>query len=349
MRRNSLGLLSVGAVLFSLSLSNGAQAAAWYTCNGTPVRWASGHFGVVRNSCSIGDWGDVADSYWNAIAQWQSVSPVINATYVWPPDHCYESHGDGWNDVGLVNRSDIDGNHGLTMVFYDSCFWWFDHQAITEADVMVANDMAFYNPDESQWTDTISGRDTFTHEMGHAHGFLHSEYFGQMRTYQPRPYVGGWGDHISILPDDAWGTRQLYGGPDYRNLFASAQKISGPNVVTTNVPWTINVCRNQPISVGFTFGNTGSLSVDSFRMRLFMNNSPPPWGFSGGWDLGYWQGWVSATGAYSGDFPVTVPNAPTGIYWLYMKVNDDGAVWESRDYDNVVHNAMTLNVQDCWW
>ncbi len=349
MKRYSLSLLLIAVTLTTLPLSGQALAAAWSTCNGRNVVWGSGHFATVRNSCSIGDSGDRNSSYWNAIGQWQSVQGVINGTYVWPPDRCWITHGDGWNDVAVVNRGDIDGNNGLTLTFYDSCFWWWDTQHIVEADAMIASDMTFYNPDESQWTDRISGRDTFTHELGHAHGLLHSEYFGQMRTYQPRPYVGGWGDHISVLPDDAWGIRALYGGPGYRNLFASAQEISGPNVVTTNPAGTMYVCKNEPVNLRFTFGNTGSWGVDSFRIRVSMNNVPPLDGAWGGWDLGYWTGWVSPTGTYSGSYPVWVPDVPVGIYWLYFNVDDNWQIDELRHSDNITHNAMTLYVLDCWW
>jgi len=340
---------SSALVMGAVMLSGAAEAAAWRTCNGKPVKWESGHFGTVRNRCSIADSGDVNASYWNAISQWQSISGVINSTSTWPADRCYITHGDGYNDVALVNRSNIDGNHGLTILQLDGCTWSWSTQYIDEADAMVSNDMSFHNPDESQWTDTTSGRVTFLHELGHAHGLQHSDNFGIMCTHQARPYVGGTGDHVSVLSDDDWGIRQLYPSNSYRNLFASAQKMNGTSATTFNVGTTINVCRNQPLSIGFTFGATGNSGADGFRIRMSMANQPPPSGFTGGYDLGYWNGWVSADGVYSSYYSVTVPNVPTGIYWIYFRVDDNSLFSESREYDNVTHSPMTLNVQNCWY
>jgi hypothetical protein len=323
-----------------------ASAAAWRTCNGKAITWESGRFAVVRNRCSIADSGSRNESYWNAISQWRSVNGVIGDTLVWPADRCYLDHGDGWNDVAVVARADIDGNNGLTLVYSDGCTWWFSTEHLSETDVMVASDMTFTNPDESQAV-TDSGRMTFAHEFGHAHGLIHSESFGVMRTYQPRPLAGGTGDHVSILPDDATGIRALYGGPAYQNLIASAQMISGSSVVTTNAPGTVYVCRNQLINPAFSFANTGSLAVNSFRIRLFINNVAPPAGFTGGWDLGYWFGWISGTGSYSGTFGARVPNVPVGLYWIYFRVDDNNLVSELREHDNVTHNAMRLYVMNC--
>lgn len=343
MSKQMMSWSSAAVVVVAMMLSATAQAAAWRTCNGTPVTWESGHFGTTRVSCSIPSSGDVSSAYWNAVGQWQSISPVINSTTVWPVEHCYSTHGDGYNDVMLAARADIDGNNGLTILQLDGCTWWFSTENIIEADAMVASDMTFYNPDESQWADSVSGRMTMVHELGHSHGLQHYDSLGVMKTLAPRAYAGGTGDHAAVLPDDDYGIRTLYGANSYRNLFASAQGVNG----ILSSPVTVNVCRNQSLSVGFTFGNMGSIDANNFRIRLSMANVPPPSGFTGGYTLGYWTGWASADGWYTSYYGFTVPYVPTGIYWLYFRVDDNNQFSETREYDNVTHSPMTLNVMNC--
>src|SRR5438046_1824973 len=73
-----------------------------------------------------------------------------------------------------------------------------------EADVFAASDLNFGKVQQDTLVSN-SGRSTFMHEFGHAHGLDHAQNFNNMRVPQPRPVVGGPNETVDVLPDDADG------------------------------------------------------------------------------------------------------------------------------------------------
>src|SRR5690242_3863353 len=104
-----------------VSASKTANAAAWNTCNGSPVIWRS-HIAINRNRCSIADTGVVNSAYWNGLRNWNNLIGIVTTFLVNPATDCVVDHGDGQNEVARSNRSDIDGNNGLTILQLGLCF-----------------------------------------------------------------------------------------------------------------------------------------------------------------------------------------------------------------------------------
>src|SRR5690242_5216546 len=93
----------------------------------------------------------------------------------------------------------IGGANGLTVIQFDQCLTPLTFAFIREADVMVASDLMFGNPDESGWDvatgGPLSGRDVFMHEWGHLLGLNHQSGFDVMISGGLKPRVGGTGSH----------------------------------------------------------------------------------------------------------------------------------------------------------
>ena len=149
------GVRSAIALAAVCAMTGAAEAASWRTCNGSPVIWR-GTLNIHRNRCSIPDSGLVNSSYWNGMRQWDRVSTVVDGTFVNAASDCSIGHGDGENEVGLVNRSAIDGANGMTILQLGVCF--IGSNDIDEADVMIANDLSF-TPQNGDFRGT-TGRST---------------------------------------------------------------------------------------------------------------------------------------------------------------------------------------------
>lgn len=314
-----------------------AHAYTYYTCNGGAdlLRWPAAT-AMYRDRCSMPDNSNQDWAYYYGGWNWWALANVLDWNY-WYNSGC--SIGiDGQNETALVSRASISGYNGLTTRTNNgSC-------EITEADVRLANDMGYYAEDESfwNWSNAQQGRVVLVHEFGHAIGLGHAENFDAMRAATPYPVAGG--NTAEPYPDDANGARFLYSGSSSVNLFASAQQLSSGSVIATGNSQTYSVHAGDPLYIKVTSVNNGSSSITS-GFRLFINNSAPPGGYTGGWTL------FSSTNAYNpaGSYytqtlNVTTPSAPAGTYWIYWKVDNGNTTSEYNESDNVVHSASTLQI-----
>src|SRR5918993_1779119 len=236
--RHFLRLAFVFAAL--CAVTGAAEAASWRTCNGSAVKWR-GTLNIHRNRCSIADTGIVNSAYWNGMRQWDRLSNVVDGTFVNPAGDCFISHGDGQNEVGLVNRANIDGANGLTVLQLGLCF--IGSNDIDEADVMIANDLSF-TPRNGNFLGT-TGRSTFVHEFGHLFGFLHHDVHAVMRTSPPHLLTGG-SEPSTVWPSDTIGMRSLYGFSISRpNLLPSALGVVSGSVQTLDPVTTLASCRGS--------------------------------------------------------------------------------------------------------
>lgn len=297
------------------------------------------------------DGSDADGSYWNAGWQWAQISSYPMNWNYWYNDNCTLKHGNGRSETGLMSRSNISGNDGLTTTTYDSyCTWAWSTQHIIESDVVLASDMMFYPEDESLWNWDQSdvkydqGQVANVHEFGHALGLDHTQGFDIMRVSVPIPLAGG--NSAEPYPDDAAGVRNMYGGTGLANMFASAQKFSGGVLQSTDTATNpasnppVSRCRGQTISVTYTVVNNGAISTTS-GFRIYMNTGPTA---GTGWNMWTGTATVSAQNLFTETRTLTIPSVPNGFYDILWQIDTDNTVSEYNENDNTVHSAMVVSV-----
>ena len=339
----------LGAVFLAYcSLTTSAHAYTYWTCGGEKVVWDDS-FSMVQNTFSIPPGGLRESTLSNAINRWRGVRGVLDMVSKSPFVNPGSTYGidDDQNDAVVVKRSDIGGNNGLTTLIHDGCFLPGDMEWL-EADVQVASDMSFAAPGETSLA-TDLGRDTFIHEFGHAHGLDHAQGFNNMRGLQPRPKVGGPGEKIDVLPDDAQGGRFLYpSGKTEHNLFASAQRRDiGTDTIVNNASGTVFSCTGGggTLTINSTVGNNGTVNVTQTE-RWWLNTSSA--GHSGGILLGQWNNSTFvANSAHTRLITLTMPALPAGTYFLFHGVDVFNVADESRENDNNVREALVVEVIPC--
>lgn len=337
-----------GAVLLSLFLSaSQAGAYTYWTCGGTKVVWNHDLY-LVQNFNSIKP-GTLRESALdNAIGRWVNVRGMQNmlAKYAVPMPGSTITNGDGRSDAAVVKRSNIGGNNGLTALFSDGCFLGGDMEW-TEADVMVAGDLSNWGPVEETAVLTAA-RGTFMHEVGHAIGLGHAQGFNHMRATQPRPLVGGPGETIDALPDDAQGGRFLYPMNQAEiNVFASAHRRTATDKILVNTGGTFLRCSSggQTITVNATAGNNGTVGVTQTE-RWWVSTSKTAHG--GGIQLGHLNNVAfPANTVKTKTVILTLPALAAGTYFLYHGIDPVEGVNESRLDDNAAREAVVLQVIDC--
>jgi hypothetical protein len=346
----------------ALLYSAAAVGFQFLKCDGNPIKWSQ-PFGTTQNLCSIPVGSSQSGAYVNAINRWNAIPGMFDMVFhsnAWPAGHCTVTVGDEWNDVALVDTSDIDGAAGRT-------FWESDCEELEKVDILIANldSQSFTNPDEAFGSDPFqplnTGFDAFVHEFGHAHGLAiatentgdnHPMNFSIMRPTAPAPHGGGGAGvaHSRPMPDDAAGGRFLYpSGKSEVNVFASAQRLlSSPNsIVETAAFGTVNKCRGDAVSFQWTTANRGTVPVTSDQ-RFYMAKSPTAHSQSGVTMATWFGATVNAEKRVSVPISVNVPcGTPAGLYWVYHAADAGNKVAESVESDNVVHNAMTIQVLNC--
>jgi len=335
-----------GAVLLSgFLMASHADAFSFFTCNGNPVVWGS-PFQLVQNTFSIPFGTPPESSLDNAIGRWNGVQGMVNMVSKAPFITIGSdlSIGDGQNDVATTGRAKLGGNSGLTFLIHNLCVL---SSSWVEADVAVANDLTFGRVAEDSLT-TTSGRSTFLHELGHAHGLGHAQGFNNMRASQPRPLVGGPNETIDVLPDDARAGRFLYPtGNGEVNLFASAQRRTSNDKIVLNNSGTITVCAKggDTITLFSTVGNNGTITATQTE-RWWVSTSDQA--HNGGTTIFQWNGSTfPANIVVTRQVTFKLPALPVGTFFVFHGVDVLHEVQESREDDNNVREGVLLQVDNC--
>jgi hypothetical protein len=297
---------------------------------------------VHRNRCSIPDTGNVNGAYWNGVLQWDRLSTVVDGFFVNAASDCWISHGDGQNEVGLVNRSAIDGANGVTVLQLGLCF--IGSNDIDEADVMIANDLSF-TPRWGNFRGT-TGRSTFVHEFGHLFGFLHDDVHAVMRTSPPHLLTGG-SEPSTVWPSDTIGMRAVYGFSTARpNLLPSALGVVGGSVQTLDPATTVNLCRSATRTTRVYLGNSGNAASGTYNLRIRLSTTSPMAGYSQSTHVA--ASFTHALGAISQgtfDLAFQVPaSLPNGTYFIYVDMDHTGTITEILNGDNSTVSAMKIQV-----
>jgi hypothetical protein len=334
-----LAALSVGLAVAATPAPS--QAAAWRTCNGSPVIWRGGT-SVHRNRCSIADSGVVNSAYWNAINNWNRLSNVITAFFMNDPSDCSIGHGDGENEIGLVNRANIDGANGLTILQLGLCF--IGSNDIDEADVMIANDLGF-SPVWGNFLGT-TGRSTFVHELGHFYGFDHENAHAVLRTSPPHLVTGGL-EPSTNWPSDTIGMSSVYGFSTSRpNLIPSALGVVAGSVQTLDPATTVAMCRNGTRTTRVYLGNSGNVGSGTYNLRVRLSTTSPTAGYSGSTIVV--SAFTHSIGAFSEgtfDLGLQIPSTlPFGTYFIYVDLDYTGSITEILEGDNSTVSAMQIRV-----
>ncbi|HSI60813.1 MAG TPA: hypothetical protein VLA16_24865 [Ideonella sp.] len=333
--------LAATLVVPALFVPREAAAASWRTCNGSAVQWR-GTLNLHRNRCSIADSGNVNSAYWNGARQWDNLSGVVDGFFVNSAADCSISHGDGQNEVGLVNRANIDGANGMTILQLGLCF--IGSNDIDEADVMIANDLSF-TPQWGNFRGT-TGRSTFVHEFGHLFGFLHQDSHDVMRTSPPHILTGG-SEPSTVWPADSSGMSSLYGFASNRaNLLPSALGVVGGVVQTLDAAGTVAMCRGASGTSRIYLGNLGNVGSGTYNLRIRLSTTSPTAGYSGSTNVA--ATFTHSLGAFSQgtyDLGFRVPAAlPNGTYYIYHDMDYTGSLLELREGDNSTVSAKKILV-----
>jgi len=333
-----------GAVLLSgLLIPSHAHAFNVFVCSGDPVLWSQ-PFAMVRNAPSIPVGGQRQASVLDAVDRWNNVqgmgnmvsmSPFINPGVIFTDD--------GVNDVGVVSRASLGGHNGLTFMVHDLCLFSAEWE---EANVLVASDLNFA-PVSDETSLATSGRLTFLHEFGHAHGLADAQGYNIMRA-QPNPLVGGTGTHVDVLPDDARGGRFLYPtGNDEVNLFASAHRRTANNTIVANNTGTLTFCSKGggSLTLNATVGNNGTVDMkQTERWWLTPNKN----GHNGGVFLGQWtNGTFPANSVITRSLTFKLPPLEPDTYFVFHGVDVLDEFNESREDDNSAREAVTIKINNC--
>jgi hypothetical protein len=343
----SKNIAAGAALLAGFLVASNAGAYTYTTCGDVKVVWSSS-FAMVQNTFSIAPGSSRESALDNAIGRWRGVDGMMNMVSKSSTVNAGSSvtFFNFQNDVAVVPSANIGNNNGLTLMLSDGCFFGGDMEWI-EADVMVASNLAPYGPlDETSLA--TSGRKTFIHEFGHAHGLGHSQRFNNMRSVQPRPQVGGTGETVDVLPDDAQGGRFLYpSGNSEVNLFAAAHRRTSGDQIVLNDSGTLTFCSKggADITLNATVGNNGTVDVKQTE-RWWVSTSGNA--YSGGTQIGSWaNGTFLANKVKTRQVTFTMPALTPGTYFLYHGVDVLKEVDESREDDNNVREAVKVQVNKC--
>jgi len=248
----------------------------------------------------------------------------------------------------------------------DGCTFSWDEEHITEADVMVAGDLAFDRADESAVVTsapagTELGALVLLHETGHGLGLDHSSDFAVMRNglSARAPFVGmlptSGGLNAELTGDDVFGISHLYGyDPVYRNVFVSSQLLRNGKLVDNNIdptngdtqfPDPLPVCHGDRVNFYASVGNDGS-PREQFRIGIYADPNPNAYpSLSAPGPLALID---VAMNRGQASFPVsfTVPGGmPANLTEnIFVSIETD-LLWERKGYDNSARSRLRLMVK----
>jgi hypothetical protein len=329
---SKFAIASVAAVfgLASLTTAKPGHAFAYKIVDGRPLKHHSG-FKMARDRCSIPDNSEERTAFRESAWQWGQLQNKMD--WNWSYDSgCTMSPTNGRSEAGLVFRSSISGNSGLTTTRRDG-------DRILEADVKVANDRTFSVPAEYRSSD--QGYGVFTHELGHALGLEHDDLplnWNVMKTLAPYPVTGG--GNVQPMRDDYEGIKFLYGAPAGHNLYVTALDVwlYSHKAFDTG---TIDSCRGGAFSFSYAVMHNGVGPVNA-RLRFFLQKR------GSGAQTNLLTTNATVDLGFKETRTFTVPSAlASGDYYIMWEIDSTGIIDEWNETDNLTRSGAMLRVIDC--
>ncbi len=335
-----------------------AFAAAWKVCDGVTVKPKYQPMGIFWDLCSMPDGSPAQRAFLSAMYEVRNYVHSLGFGGGYKRIHngqCLIEHDNDRSDTALVNRADIDGALGLTLIETDC-------EDIITADVMAAADLNFTRADESRVirrapAGTTIGALVILHEVGHALGLEHTSSFAVMRNglSARAPFVGmspGSGGLSSELTgDDVFGISRIYGfTPTYRNVYVSSQTLRASGLIDNNVNplngdlvWSdpLMVCPGNVVNFLATVGNN-STTVESFDLSVYLD--PDVNGYPHGLADALTTVSVSM-GQGTSSFPIqfTVPASLAANTTYHVFVGTPNSLLTDRKgYDNTARSALRI-------
>lgn len=330
------------------------------TCNGSPVHLDTSSLAEFRMTCSFPDNSYQSAQFDRVVANW-NVNSHIPVTGFDRDTDCTFSLGNWHNEVGLVDRSAIQGRNGLTFYAHENfCFSDLSAGNYSESDSQLASDLDIWSqhqPGEifsncgtaGSCTDPRAGYAfaVMVHEMGHQLGLGDSSSHVNMMWYGPDWFPGGI-NGPTPYPEDARGVSSLYGSDGSRNLFPSAQHLastaSGGVVMVQNIPpGSETVCANGTLSAAVTLANMGPAVTYSHDVWLTRNpdGSSPAVSFT--WTNSFTTEWRTSHFF----FDLSLEGLGIGTYYLVHRVDSGNQVSERNENDNLLVYPTPIVIIDC--
>jgi hypothetical protein len=275
---------------------------------------------------------------------------------------CIIDHDNGRSDVALVNRADIDGRLGLTIVEKDGCTFSWEQEHIVTADVMISGDLNFERADESTVitrapAGTKIGALVMLHELGHALGLEHSSAFAVMRDglAARAPFAGmtpnSGGLSSELTGDDVLGISGIYRfDPKYRNVFVSSQLLRNGMLVDNNIdptrgdalhPDPLPVCPGDQVNFYATIVNDSSVR-EQLQVAVYSDSDPNAYFFP---TTGPRNLFNISLGRGEFSFPVrfTVPGSlPANVNQSLFVSLPNNLLWDRKAYDNSARSRLRI-------